>query len=41
MIASHEERADYPYWLGIRSDTWWSWVGAAALAALIAWWRLQ
>jgi hypothetical protein len=50
VIAEHEERTDYPYWLGVRSDTWWSWVGAVVLAVLmiypalpflIVWWRLH
>jgi hypothetical protein len=36
-----EERTDYPYWLGIRADTWASWVLFALMVGLIAWWRLH
>ncbi len=34
------ERDDYPYVLGVRADTWASWLLFAVMAALVAWWRL-
>ncbi len=39
-VSRFRERDDYPIILGVRADTWAGWLLFAAMAGLVAWWRL-